>query len=72
MTGRLSSELIQSLRVTLKTIDKDFPSQADAPVVAELKRLLLLRVAELQSTYSDRSKSTDESAKGVESATFRA
>jgi hypothetical protein len=49
MTPRLSSELLRSLHVTLQKIDEDFPSQADEPVVAELKRLLLLRVAELES-----------------------
>ena len=49
MTPRLSSGLIESLRATLQTIDEDFPSQADELVVADLKRLLLLRLAELES-----------------------
>ena len=49
MSPHLSSELIRSIRVTLQKIDEDFPQQADEPVVAELKRLLLLRVAELES-----------------------
>jgi hypothetical protein len=60
MTPRLSSELIRSLRGTLQKIDEDFPSQADEPVVAALKRLLLLRVAELESVDTDKSNSTDE------------
>ena len=42
-------ELIQSLRATLQTIDGDFPSLADQPVVAEVKRLLLLRLSEFES-----------------------
>ena len=47
---------------TLQKIDEDFPSQADKPVVVELKRLLLLRIAELELD------STDEPNEGVESA----
>jgi hypothetical protein len=66
MSPQLSSELIRSLRVTLQKIDEDFPSQADEPVVAALKRLLLLRVAELESVGTDKSNSTDE-PEGVES-----
>ena len=65
MSPRLSSELIQFLRVLLQKIDEDFPSQEDEPVVGELKRLLLLRVAELESAKCE-SNSTDES-EGVES-----
>ncbi|HMG87933.1 MAG TPA: hypothetical protein VK574_19530 [Terracidiphilus sp.] len=61
MTPQLSSELIQSLRVTLQKIDDDFPSQADEQMVAELKRLLLLRIAELESAGTDKPNSTDES-----------
>jgi hypothetical protein len=67
MVSRLSPELIQSLRVTLQTIEETFPSQADEPVVAELKRILLLRIAELESAGTDKSKSTDEATEGVES-----
>ena len=60
MYPQLSSELIRSLRVTLQKIDEDFPQQADEPVVAELKRLLLLRIAELESRGMDKSSSVDE------------
>jgi hypothetical protein len=67
MVSRLSPELIQSLRVTLQTIEETFPSQADEPVVAELKRILLLRIAELESARTDKSDSTDEPTEGVES-----
>jgi hypothetical protein len=60
MFPHLSSELIQFLRITLQKIDEDFPSQADEPVVAELKRLLLLRLAELESIGTGEPNSTDE------------
>ena len=33
----------------MQKIDENFPTPADEPVVAELKRLLLLRLAELES-----------------------
>jgi hypothetical protein len=53
MSPQLSSELIQFLRVTLQTIDEEFPSKADEPVVAELKGLLLLRIGELEAGIID-------------------
>ena len=59
MTPRLSSELVQSLRVTLQKIDEDFPRSEDEPVVAELKRLLLLRLAELESADTNKIESDD-------------
>ena len=52
MTPRFSPELIQSLRVTLQKLEEDIRSQVDPPVVAELKRLLLLRIAELEAIES--------------------
>jgi hypothetical protein len=58
MSPRLSAELIQFIRVTLQKIDENFPTPADEPVVAELKRLLLLRLAELESAGT--CESTDE------------
>jgi hypothetical protein len=60
MSPHHSSALIQYLRVTLQTIDEDFPTQADQLAVAELKRLLLLRLAELESADVSESNSTDE------------
>jgi hypothetical protein len=60
MSPELSSQLIQSLRVTLKKIDEEFPTQADEPVVAELKRLLLLRLAELEAADTDKSNEPTE------------
>jgi hypothetical protein len=55
MSPAISSKLIQSLRVTLQKIEEDIPSQADEPVVATLKRLLHLRIAELESAVSSSS-----------------
>ncbi len=52
MSPHLSSELIKGLCATLQKLDEDFPSQADEPVVAELKRFLLLRIAELEDIES--------------------
>jgi len=66
MSPHLSSELIHFLRVTLQKIEEEFPSQEDEPVVAELKRLLLLRLAELESAGTGGSDGTDE-REGVES-----
>ena len=68
MVSRLSPELIQSLRVTLSRLEKNFPLAEDEPVIAELKRLLLLRIAELEAADTDKSNSTDEPTEGVESA----
>jgi hypothetical protein len=44
---RPSSELIQSLRVTLQKLEENFASPEDHPPMAELKRILLLRIADL-------------------------
>ena len=60
MVFRASPELIQSLRVTLQKIDEVFPSQADEPFVAELRRVVLLRIAELESADTDEPNSMDE------------
>ena len=66
MVPRLSSELIQSLRLTLQKIDDDFPSPADEHVVEQLKRLLVLRLAELEAAHT--SNPTDKPTEGAESA----
>ena len=39
----------------------------DEPVIAELKRLLLLRIAELETADTDKSNLADEPTEGVES-----
>jgi hypothetical protein len=46
---RPTSELIQSLRVTLQKLEENFASPEDQPVVAELKRILLLRIADIEA-----------------------
>jgi hypothetical protein len=56
----IHSKLIRSLRVTLQKIDEDFPSQADEPIVTTLKRLLHLRIAELESDGKNKLKATGE------------
>jgi hypothetical protein len=45
---RLSSELIQSLRITLQKLEENFASPDDQNVIAELKRIILLRIADLE------------------------
>ena len=49
MGRSLSSELIQSLRITLQTLEESFAAPDDQNVIAELKRIILLRIAELES-----------------------
>jgi hypothetical protein len=44
----LSSELIKALRITLQSLDKNFAAPDDQNVIAELKRILLLRIADLE------------------------
>jgi len=46
---RPSSELIQSLRLTLQKLEENFASAEDEPNIAELKRILLLRIAEIEA-----------------------
>jgi hypothetical protein len=43
-----SSELIQSLRATLQKLEENFASTEDHPQMADLKRILLLRIADLE------------------------
>lgn len=62
---RPSSEVIQSLRVTLQKLEENFPAPEDQPVIEELRRLLLLRIAQLES--ATKSNSTEECPEGVES-----
>lgn len=57
MVRHPSSELIQRIRATLQKIEEDFASEEDQPQVAELRRMLLLRIAEHES--ADQNK-TDE------------
>src|SRR3954469_24514678 len=50
MEPRPASELIQSLRLTLQKIEENFASVEDEPNIAELKRILLLRIADIEAT----------------------
>ncbi len=60
MSPHLSSELIKGLCATLQKLDEDFPCQTDEPVVAGLKRFLLLRIAELEAIESARANEASE------------
>ena len=46
---RPPTELIRSLRVTLQKIEANFTSPEDEPNIAELKRILLLRIADMEA-----------------------
>ena len=50
MRQRTPSEIIQSLRATLRHIDENLAPDAEAPILVELKRIILLRIAELEGT----------------------
>lgn len=49
MVLRAASQLIQSLRVTLQKIEENCANPEDEPVIAELKRILLLRIADIEA-----------------------
>lgn len=48
MVHRPAYELIQSLRIVLQKLEEDFASPEDQPRITELKRILLLRIADLE------------------------
>ena len=48
MGHKPSSELIQSLRATVQKIEENFASLDDLPQIAELKRIILLRIADFE------------------------
>ena len=50
MRQRTPSEIIQSLRAMLRHIDENLAPDAEAPILVELKRIILLRIAELEGT----------------------
>ena len=41
-------DFISSIRITLQRLEEEFPSPQDQSVIAELKRILLLRLADLE------------------------
>ena len=62
MSHRPTSELIQSLRVTLQKLEENFASLEDQPVMAELKRILLLRIADIEAIDALQEAEADEAA----------
>lgn len=44
-----SYDSISSIRYTLQRLEENYPAPEDQSVIAELKRILLLRIAELES-----------------------
>jgi len=44
-----ASGLMQSLRAELRKLEKNFSSLEDQPMFAELRRLILLHIADLES-----------------------
>ena len=48
MVHRPASELIRSLRAVLQSVEETFASPADQSHITELKRILLLRIADLE------------------------
>src|SRR3954451_25344776 len=76
MQARPSSELIQSLRLTLQKIEENFTSAEDEPNIAELKRILLLRIADIEAVETLReaeaSATSDEPARVAEDPTIQA
>jgi len=44
---RPSSDLVVSLRATLEELAENFRSAEDQPIMAELRRLLMLHIADL-------------------------
>ena len=48
MSDRPASEIIQSLRATLRKQEEEFASTENEPQIAELKRIILRRIANLE------------------------
>jgi len=46
---RPSSDLMVSLRATLQKLEENFRSAEDQPIMAELRRLLLLHISDLDN-----------------------
>jgi len=49
MTLRPTREAIENLRLTLQTLEQNFESVDDEPAMAEFKRILLSRIADLEA-----------------------
>ena len=62
MSHRPTFELKQSLRVTLQKLEENFASLEDQPVMAELKRILLLRIADIEAVEALQKAQASEAA----------
>jgi hypothetical protein len=49
MVSRPSPDTLESLRITLQKLEHGIDSMLDAAAMAELKRTILLRIAELEA-----------------------
>ena len=57
---RSSSELIQSLRITLQKLEESFASSEDESDMGELKRIILLRIADIEALQALEAASSTE------------
>jgi hypothetical protein len=62
VSHRPTTELIRSLRATLQRIEESFASPEDQPVLAELGRIILLRIADLEFVEAAVGKANAEEA----------
>ncbi len=49
MVSRPTREVLEGLRLTLQKLEQNFDSVEDEPAMADLKRILLLRIADLEA-----------------------
>jgi len=56
---RPSSDLVVSLRATLQKLAENFRLAEDQPVMAELRRLLLLHIADLDNVQASQEQEND-------------
>jgi hypothetical protein len=52
MVSRPTLDTLESLRITLQKLEHSLDSMQDATAMAELKRSILLRIAELEAANS--------------------
>ncbi len=64
MGPRPTREVIQNLRVTLQKLEQNFDSREDETVVAELKRILLIRIADLEADEAAHSEAVQSPTTG--------
>ena len=60
VSHRPAFELMQSLRAVLQKLEKNFSSLEDQPMFAELRRLILLHIADLASVGGAVAKANSE------------